>query len=171
MADTFSNNPESSHETIKHPESSPKENKTPESKEIKEASKEFIEGVGEIVETAEGGEVTDGNVGENMGEDKKSGPQGSMKGGAGGQAVVKKIVKEPSIEIMQIQISTQIKHEIRVLEKEMKALQSGRHFNPMKLNLTVSKIRGLRDILANLAHVAAETVKTWWNEFVKGVTN
>lgn len=138
-------------------------------REIKEAAKEFVEGVSEVVESVENAEVVDGEVSENTGEDKKKGPQGSMKSGkAATTAVTQDESKVPTIEIMQIQIATQVKNEIRVLEKEMRSLQSGSKFNPKKLSDTVSRIRNLRDILANLAHVAAETVKGWWLEFVGG---
>lgn len=168
MANTFSNSPESPRETIHSPESSEVEKKSLDSKEIKEASKEFVEGIGEVVDSVENAEISDDNVSENTGEDKKKGPQGSMKTGKA-QAVTKDDddVKVPSIEIMQIQIATQIKNEIRVLEKEMRSLQSGSRFNPMKLNATVSRIRNLRDILSNLAHVTLETLKGWWMDFVK----
>lgn len=167
LANTFSNSPESPRETIHSPESSEVEKKSVDNREIKEASKEFIEGIGEVVDSVENAEVSDGEVSENTGEDKKKGPQGSMKTGKA-QAVKKDDdgVKVPSIEIMQIQIATQIKNEIRVLEKEMRSL-SGSRFNPMKLNATVSRIRNLRDILSNLAHVTLETVKGWWMDFVK----
>ena len=168
LANTFSNSPETSRESIQSPESSPKENKSLDTREITEASKEFIEGVGEVVDSVENAEVVDGEVGESAGEDKKKGPQGSMKKGQATTQVVKKDdAAPPSIEIMQIQIATQVKNEIRVLEREMRSLQSGSKFNPMKLNATVSRIRNLRDILANLAHVAADVVKDWWMEFVK----
>ncbi len=166
LANTFSNSPESSHESIKSPESSPKENKSLDTREINEASKEFIEGVGEIVDSVEDSEVSDGEVSENTGN-KNKGSQGSMKTGKATQTAATDDTAPPSIEIMQIQIATQIKNEIRVLEKEMRSLQSGSKFNPMKLNATVSRIRNLRDILSNLAHVAAETVMGWWKEFVK----
>jgi len=137
-------------------------------REIKEASKEFIEGVSEVVDSVENAEVVDGEVSEGAGEDKKKGPQGSIKKGqATTQVVTKDDSQPPSIEIMQIQIATQIKNEIRSLEREMKILQSGSNFNPMKLNATVSRIRHLRDILSNLAHVTFDIVKGWWMDFVK----
>lgn len=146
--------------------------KKPESKEIKETSKEFVEGVSEVVETTEAAEFAEGNVSEKAGEDKKKVSGGSLKRGTAvtGGAVAA-MVDAPPIEMMQSQIAAMVKKEIRVLEKEAKKMMSNPgSFSPFKLNGILTKIRQLKDILANLGYAAAETVKDWWLKFVKGIT-
>ncbi len=128
------------------------------SRELREASKEFVEGVAEVVEGAESGEVS-----EATGEDKKKGPQGGfpVKGGAGIQVQLKQLVI-PGIEVMQIQIATAVHKEIAVLEKEAAKVSD----NPFALSGVVGKIRELKYIVANLTHVTFETLKSWWMRFV-----
>jgi hypothetical protein len=135
-------------------------------KEIEKASREFVEGVSEVVEGAEGAETVAGEVGEKSGEGKK---KASEKGIGGAAGTVTPVSGPPTIEIMCIQISTQIKKEIRMLEKEVKLLKKRGNFNAAKLNGVVAKIRELRDILANLAYVSVETLKGWWKKFVEGI--
>jgi len=137
--------------------------------DIREKSQEFIEGVSEVVEGAEAVETT-GEVAERTGEGKQKAPSGSGKG-AQGAFVHSEPSSPPSIEIMRIQVATQIKHEIRILEKEAARLMRGSGgFHPFKLNSVISKIRYLRDILSGLAYATTETLKGWWMKFVKGIT-
>ena len=129
---------------------------------LKETSKEFIEGVAEVV-----GET--GEVSEEVKEGKKVGPATSMGGGAAGDTTVTpKAVFFPKIELMQGQIAKAIRHEIENLEKEARKMTSNpMEFKPYALNGVVSKIRELKEILANLTHVTMETLKTWWLKYVK----
>ena len=69
----------------------------------------------------------------------------------------------PRIEVMQIQISTEIKTEIAGLEKEAMRVQD----NPFALTMAVGKIRYLRDILSNLSHANFETIKALWMKYVR----
>ncbi len=139
-------------------------------KEIKETAKELIEGVSEVVEGAEAAEVVEGRVGETTKEGKKK-TAGGIKTGVGAVAGLQKVSAPPTIEIMRIQVSTQIKNEIRILEKEaVKLMTGGANFQPFKLNGIVAKIRELKNILANLAYASVETIKGWWMRFVKDIT-
>jgi hypothetical protein len=141
-----------------------------ESKEISEKSREFVEGVSEVVEGAETAETT-GEIAEGISEGKKKAPTGGTKSGTTGSAAVSKEIP-PSIEIMRIQVATQIKKEIRILEKEAAKLMKGTGgFHPFKLNMVVSRIRTLSDILSGLAYATAETMKNWWMKYVKGITS
>jgi hypothetical protein len=140
---------------------------------IQEKSKEFIEGVSEVVEgveNAEGVETT-GEVAEGLGEGKKKAAAVGGISSSSGKPVNHQPIAPPSIEIMRIQVSTQIKNEIRMLEKEAARLMRGSGgFHPFQLNKVVSKIRELKDILSGLAYATAETLKGWWMKFVKGIT-
>jgi len=168
MADNFGKNPEKHEvaeksgertEKIKHGE-----------KEIKETSKGFVEGVSEVVEGSEVVEFATGEVAEKSGEGKNRAPAGGGKASTN-QAIQVKSSAPPTIEIMRIQVSTQVKNEIRLLEKEAsKLLNSPGNFNPFKLNGIVAKIRELKDILASMAYATAETIKGWWMKYVKGIT-
>ncbi len=135
------------------------EKKQDESRELREASKEFVEGVAEVVEGSESNEVS-----ESTGEDKKKGPQGTfpVKGGSKVQIHLQPLVI-PGIEVMQIQIATAVHKEIAVLEKQAAKVSD----NPFALSGVVGKIRELKYILANLTHVTFETLKSWWMRFVK----
>jgi hypothetical protein len=141
------------------------------SKEIKETSKGFMEGVSEVVEGVEAAEAAEGNVAESAGEGKKRAPVVGIKTGGKQDGSVATAEKDaPSIEIMQIQVAIQIKNEIRVLEKEVvKLLKDPSGLSAFKLNVVVSKIRNLKDILANLAYATAETIKELWGKFIKGI--
>lgn len=141
------------------------------SREVLEASKSFIEGLSSIVEAGENSEISEfneGNVGEVSGEGKNRAAGGAAKGGAA--KARKKEVPEPSIEIMQIQVSTKIEKEIRILEKEAAKLMSAgkSNFSPHKLNAVIGRIRSLREILANLVFSTADSIKTLWIKYVKG---
>jgi hypothetical protein len=137
-------------------------------REIRETSKEFIEGVNELVEGVEAAEVSEGEVSESAKEGKRKAPTGAI-GATDKAAVASKAM--PSIEIMQIQIATQVKNEIKVLEKQAaRMLRNPAEFSAFKLNGIVAKIRELKDILAGLAYATVETVKGWWMKFVKGIT-
>ncbi len=71
---------------------------------------------------------------------------------------------------MQIQVSTKIEKEIRILEKEMAKLMSAHrsNFSPHKLNDVIARIRSLREILANLVYSTADAIKALWLKYVKG---
>jgi hypothetical protein len=171
MAQQFSKNPEKGDEHLKSPER-PDKSLTHEksgAKEIHEKSKEFVEGVSEVVEGVEMAESADSNVGEKAGEGKNRSPASGMKS-AGTTSTTTTQTAEPTIEVMQIQIATQVKKEIRLLEKEASKIMSSGQFAPYKLNGIIAKIRELKDILANMAYAAAETIKDWWVRFVKGIT-
>ena len=144
--------------------------KRQESKEIKEKAGAFKEGLSEVVDMSEVAEVSDDEVSEQTGEDKKRGPQGKIK--TGKAAAVKKIFTIPSVEVMQTQIATRVKKEIAVLTHEAEKLaNAGKHdFSPFHLNEVLGKIRRLREILSALAYASAESIKNWWLEFVKGNT-
>ena len=134
------------------------EQKKEDSSALREASKEFIEGVSEVVDVSD-------EVAEGAGEDKKKGPQGQMpsKGGAAAIKAVLKPLVLPGIELMQIQIATAIKKEIVGLEKMASQLAD----KPFALTGVVAKIRELNYILHNLAHATLETLKGWWMKFVQ----
>ena len=126
---------------------------------LRETSKEFVDGVSELVDSVESGEVA-----EHIGEDKKKGPQGGFPvigAGATIKAALKPLVL-PGIELMQIQIGTAIKKEILVLEKMAEKVAD----KPFALTGIVAKIRELNYILHNLAHATFETIKGWWMKFV-----
>jgi len=138
-------------------------------KEIVEKSREFVEGVSEVVQGAETVE-TAGEVSEEMSEGKKKASGGGSGKNQQDQDVGIKATMPPSIEIMRIQVSTQIKNEIRMLEKEAARLMSSPGgFQPFKLNTVVAKIRELRDILSSLAYATADALKGLWLKFVKGI--
>lgn len=167
MADKVAKNAEKHEETLKAPEKREAINNG--GKEIKETSKELIEGISEVVEGAESSEFVEGDVSEKTREGKKKAPVTGIKGASAAKTIEK--ATPPTIEIMRIQISTQVKNEIRLLEKEAARMLSGRvKFNPSKLNGVVAKIRELKDILTNLAYVTSETLKGLWNKYVKGNT-
>ena len=135
--------------------------------DLKEHSREFIEGVSEVVEGAETAEIADGEVSERLKEGKKKAPAG----GGGGKATASTAqVAIPELDVMVIQISTKIKKELFALEKEKKQIM--RHptkFDASKFNKVVARIRDLRDILANLAHETTEKLKDLWLTHVKGI--
>jgi hypothetical protein len=140
-------------------------------KEIKETSKGFLEGVSEIVEGTEAAEISEGEVSENVKEGKSTSPSAGFKQGAGNAGEASRKAAEPSIEIMRIQVATQIKQEIRILEKEAaKLLRNPSSFSAFKLNGIIAKIRELKDILSGLAYATVETIKGWWMKFVKRIT-
>jgi hypothetical protein len=135
------------------------EQKQQESREVKETSREFVEGVSEVVESVENAEVA-----ERTGEDKRKGPAGGIPVKAAGNIQFKvPTLVLPRIEVMQIQISTEIKAEIAGLEKEAMRVQD----NPFALTMAVGKIRYLRDILSNLSHATFETIKALWMKYVR----
>lgn len=140
--------------------------KTVETKDLKEQAKEFIEGVSEVVEGAEAPEVSEGEISEVAKEGKKKAPAG--KGISKSQTGAAKIVL-PELDVMVIQIKTRVKKEILELERERKQLmRSSSKFSPFKLNQIVSKIRYLKDVLAELAYATADGVKQLWHKYVRG---
>lgn len=148
---------------IEHQGSSPAEKgkiekKQDESRELREASKEFVEGVSEVVESAESGEIA-----EKTSEDKKAGPQGKFPTQAGRPVKLQPpSLVLPRIEVMQIQIAVAVKKEIAVL---MEAARVTKH--PYELTGVLAKIRNLKDILSDLIHAPLETIKSLWMKFVK----
>ena len=152
---------------VDHPVSTPethekKEGGKREHHKLRETSREFVEGVAEVV-----GET--GEVSEEVKEGKKVAPTAGMGGGSDDDGgVAPKAVFFPKIELMQGQIAKAIRHEIETLEKEARKMTSNpMEFKPFALNGVVAKIRELKDILANLTHVTMETLKTWWLKYVK----
>lgn len=170
MADKIFSSSESSPESARPIESAHVEGQKNESKEIRERSKGFIEGVSDVVDGAEMAEVVDGEVVEATGEDKKNGSQGTPAGKGHAVPATGKVNELPTIEIMRIQIATQIKSEVRILEKEVALLLSNGNFSPYKLNDVISRVRSLQHILVELAYASAEMLKDWWMKFVKGIT-
>ena len=137
-----------------------------ETKELKEQAKEFIEGVSEVVEGAEVSEAPEGEISEIAKESKRKAPSG--KGVSKSHAGAAKVVL-PELDVMVIQIKTRVKKEILELEKERKQLmRSPSNFSPFKLNQIVSKIRYLKDVLAELAYATADGVKQLWYKYVRG---
>lgn len=155
------------------------QNKAPEKKaegekELKETSKQFIEGVSDVVDTemesSEG--IENAEVSENTGENRKKVSHGlkTSRTQAAKAALLKKI-KLPSVKIMQAQIAKEIHKQIDILEKQAKRMtRNPAGFEPFKLNGVVSKIRELRDILSQLAHLTFEKLKSLWLKFVKSIS-
>lgn len=136
------------------------------SQELVEKRREFIEGVSEVVEESESAEISGGEISELGGEDKKRAGAGTGKS-SGDVALQSQVL--PELDVMIIQISTKIKKELTVLEKERKkVMKNPTKFSPFKLNEIISRIRELRDILADLAIQTADNVKQLWQRFVKG---
>lgn len=154
MVDNLSHSPE-------RRESGPAERiekKQEESRELRETSKEFVEGVSEVVESVEAGEVS-----ERTGEDKKKGPQGRFPGKGVKQVKIDlEPIEFPKIEVMQIQIATEIKQEIALLIQEAKKSNT-----PYELSGILAKIRGFKDILSELTHLTIEKLRDLWLKFVK----
>lgn len=140
-----------------------------------ENPKQDSEAIKEVVEGTEVAEFIDGEVSEQTSEDKKkvsSGALRSSKSAQDDQSASAHTAAFPDVDVMRIQISTQVKKEIIDLEKQasrMMRATSGR-FEPFQLNQAVSRIRRLRDLLANLAHSTAETVKSLWQKYTKGTS-
>ncbi len=134
---------------------------------LKGTSKELLGELSDIVEsaeTSEQSESTEGNIGESVKEGKKRFP-------SGGAASSQSKSQEPSIDIMRIQVATKINKEIKILEKEAaKLMAGGSNFAPHDLNIVISKIRTLREMLANLAYATAETIRLWWMKHFKGAS-
>lgn len=106
----------------------------------------------------------DSKVSEKKSEDKKD--SGSAKTGYS-KHDYSSLSGPPVPEVMIIQISTQIKKELSVLEKEKNAiLRNPSKFSPFKLNEIIMKIRELKGILAELAYNTVDQIKQLWNKFV-----
>ena len=172
MANPISNNQEKERSVSSSVERQP--DKQQSSREFLNASKDFLNDLSNIVEagdTSEISEFVEGAVSETTGESKNKAPQGSGKKASSTGVEVKKEKPLPSIEIMQIQVSTKIEKEIRVLEKEAAKLMSasGSDFSPHKLNSVIAQIRSLREILANLVYSTTDAIKSLWLKYVKNV--
>lgn len=121
---------------------------------------EGLEGVAEIIGEAPS-EVKEKS------KSKASGSFATNKHQSQQKAAIKPI-KLPTLEVMRGQIATQVKKEIRQLEKEAnRMMMNPAGFNPFKLNGVIAKIRELKDILANLAFATMENLKGWWMKFVR----
>jgi hypothetical protein len=173
MADTTSNNQEIKTVIGGGPETSLVQNKS--NRDFLEASKDFLQNLSSVVEAGETSEISEfieGEVSEATGEDKKKAPSGSGSKAATTLIKKNKAAVLPSIEIMQIQVSTKIEKEIRVLEREAAKLMSasGANFSPHRLNSLIAKIRSLREILAGLVFSTAEAIKSLWMKYVKNVS-
>jgi len=156
MVDNLHHSPEH----LEHGPSEKIEKKQDESRELRETSKEFVEGVSEVVESVETGEVA-----ERTGEDKKKGPQGRFPV-TGDRKQVKvdlQPIDYPRIEVMRIQIATEIKKEIVVLLREAVKVSN----NPFALNAVIARIRDMKDVLSDLTHLTIEKLKDLWLKFVK----
>lgn len=168
MADSNTKNTEKTKESYEIEEVSALE----ESKQIKEAKKESGKEAASIIEgvevSEEGAEFAEGKVSEKTGEDKRTGPAG---GAAGGVAYDIKDIKIPAIEVMRVQISTKIKTEIKRLEKEASSIRRSPKFDPFRFNEVIGRLRYLKDVLARLASITAESCKDLWLKFVKGISS
>lgn len=138
--------------------------------------KELFKEVGEMIEGADvgmesGAEISDGEVNENVKEDRKkfTGASGTVTQSTAAQ--VAKQITPPSVDVMRTQISVKVKKEIAVLQKEAEKIIQSRNFNPFQLNAVVGRIRDLKEILASLSYATLETLKGWWFKYVKGITS
>lgn len=171
MANSISNNKERLEAgTIQKPESP---SRSEQEKRLNEATKQFVESLEGVVESAENQEVAEfveGNVSETSREGKGKLGQGGQPAGAATAASGATAVAIPSIEIMQVQVATKIQKEIRVLENEAKRLMAagGGSFSPHQLTQSVAQIRNLREILAGLVYATADALKALWLKYVKG---
>lgn len=142
-----------------------------EDKQLKEKSTELAQGVTDVVEGLDDAEgMSTGEVSEKSSEDKSisSGSSGDASSGATSTSQSKKRNEEPPFEVMVIQLRTQLKKEIAVLQREAKKLQKRSTFSPYHLTQIMQKIRRLREILADLVFAASERIKMLWIEYVKG---
>lgn len=130
---------------------------------------EIIGGL-DAVESPETGAETTGEISEKLKENNKSAPAGQIPvtGTATAIAIAAKKLIIPSVELMQKQVASAVKKQIRILEIKAKSLSSVRAsgFEPFTLTSIVSKIRELKEILARLTHVTFETLKGWWLKYV-----
>jgi hypothetical protein len=166
MQNKTTHNPEKKEISVKKAEKLTLHDEKESGKEIIATSKEFVEGVSEVVQGVEEAEGAEGNITELSAEDKRK-----IGDAGGGASAASKKREMPSIEIMQIQVATQIKKEIRILEKEAaKMIKNPNEFSAFKLNGIIAKIRELKDILASMAFATVDAIKGWWVKFVKGLT-
>lgn len=155
----MAHNPEKNNEHLDHPSRGAVEKSQRESVEIKE-----------VVENTEVSEFIDTEISEELGEGKKK-VSGGMKSSVktDGKVLADDDASLPQVDVMRIQIATQLKKEIVNLEKQAaRMICSPGKFEPFHLNQVVSNIRYLKDILANLAHSTTETVKSLWQKYIKG---
>ncbi len=164
MADNFKNIPNKLG-GLERSSSKPDKKEEGGEKDVKEASREFVEGVSEVVEDAESAEVVSGRVSEKASEDKSK-YSGAKKSG-GDSATMTQTAPYPELDVMVIQISTRIKKELTALEKERKKYMKPGRFNPSKLNEIMARIRELGDILAEVANSTAENIRDLWKRFVQ----
>jgi hypothetical protein len=151
----------------KMPSSFEKTTDPQEQKEVVEKSQELVEGIEGVIESTEVSEGIEGQVGETTGEGKKK-----LSGGTG--AKISANVEQtrgrnepPPLEVMVIQVRTQLKKDLATLNAEANKYTKGSSFDPYNLSLILAKIRRLREILAEIMNASAEKVKMWWNEYVK----
>lgn len=139
--------------------------------EVREVADQFMKSV-EGVEKQESAVDAMGNVSEEGTVMKEKAKGGSFGGTAQTTAAAAlKPLKIPKVEVMRSQIAKEIKRQIRVLEGEAsRIMMNPMGFNPFTLNGVVTKIRELKEMLANLAYVTLETLKSWWMKFVKNIS-
>ncbi|MBD3328408.1 hypothetical protein GF340_03830 [Candidatus Peregrinibacteria bacterium] len=131
---------------------------------------EFIEGVSETLDDLESAEVMSGKISEKVSENKSKAPKTKFPAQTSGQGMdfASAEDEEPEIDVMRIQVSTQVKKEIAELKKEAKKMLRARSFNPFEVTKTMSKIRNLKDLLSSLAYVTSDALKTLWRKYIKG---
>ena len=130
---------------------------------------ELEKGVSQQIENQEISEFESGDVSENEGKGKQTLGSGKASSGAVAQSTAKTIVP-PTVDVMRKQVAVEIHKQIDKLQKQAHKIAAQSQFSPLELNIVISQIRRLRDVLANLAYATAESLKTWWFEFVKGIT-
>lgn len=134
----------------------------------KEAIKVGVE-AGEIVsETAEGAELTTGEVTE---EEKKS-KEGYAGGGIAGattKTTTTKVIPFPTAKIMKAQVKQELKKEIKGLQKKVKKVmnQGPGKFEPHSINVLLARLRRLTEILYNLAYLTGDFIKDLWVKYVR----
>ena len=142
--------------------------KEKDSKEIMEKAQPLGEGALDVVDVVESAEVS-----EKASEDKKKAPTGQIATGKGDDssaAAAVMTVVFPKVDVMRIQVATQIKKEIVALEKAAKRIRRSApgQFSPFQFNAITGRIRKLRDILDSLLHATGDAIKNLWQKFVKG---
>lgn len=133
-------------------------------------NREFIEGVSVTLDDVESAETINGKVSEKASENKSRAPKTKFPAKSGAQSTDFALGEdeEPEIDVMRIQVSTQVKKEIAALKKEAKNLLKARNFNPFEVTRTLSKIRNLKDLLSSLAYITSDALKTLWRKYIKG---
>ena len=145
----------------------------PDRKALEKQEQQDSHEIQNVVEGTEVSEFIDGEVSEDLGEGKKKVSSGMPKSGKGtSKDAGVADTSLPQVDVMRIQVSTQVKKEILTLEKQAsRMMRNPRKFEPFHLNQVVSRIRNLKDVLANLAHSTTESVKMLWQKYIQGKTS